>query len=243
MLYGHTAVDQKQAKIMAISKDFKKLCPILSFQFNILLQLALFVIFLSYFGIPSVTKYLKKETMVVHSEEETNGIEAPAITLFAMKDTGIPMMTLGWKTIDNSMNSFNMFDHCRKKGFTDNVEACVSNDTFELSEFLQEAQLNLFDGKDTTSLFRDPSTSPLWTEDMTVTFSGRYFTLKLPKMFTRRDSDVILFHMDTTSSFIYTFFVHDESFFIYNINPFREGFRKKKPYFLWSFAKPPLTAV
>ena len=193
------------------------------FQFNILLQIGLFVIFLSYFGIPSVTKYLKKETMVVHSEEETFGIEAPAITLFAMKDTGIPMVTLGWKTTDNSltsMTSFNMFDHCRKKDFTDNMEACVLNDTFELSDFLKEAQLNLFDGKDTTSLFRDPSSSPLWTEDMSVTFSGRYFTLKLPKKITRREYDAILFRMDTTSSFIYTFFVHDESYFIFNINPF-----------------------
>ena len=207
---------------MARSKDFKKLRPTLLFQFNILLQLVLFVIFLSYFGIPSVTKYFDKKTMVVHSEEETYGIEAPAITLFAMKDTGIPMVTLGWRTKDGSltsMPSFNMIDHCRKIGFTD-VEACVSNDTFELGEFLKEAQLNLFDGKDTTSLFRDPSTSPLWTEDMTVTFSGRYFTLKLPKTITRREYDAILFRVDTVSSFIYTFFVHDENYFIFNINPF-----------------------
>ena len=200
------------------------------FQFNILLQLGLFVIFLIFFGIPSVTKYLDKETMVVHSEEETNGIEAPAITMFAVKKTGIAMsmMTLGWKTIDNSLtslDSFKMIDHCMKTGWID-IKACISYDTFELSEFLKEAKLGLFDEKNTTSLFRDPSTSPLWTEDMTVTFSGRYFTLKLSKIINRRDSDVILFHMDTTSSFIYTFFVHDESFFIYNINPFRQVVKK-----------------
>ena len=199
-------------------------------QFNILLQLALFVIFLNFFGIPCVTKYLNKETMVVYSEEETNGIEAPAITVFAVKKTGIAMsmMTLGWKTIDNSLtslDSFKMINHCMKTGWID-MKACISYDTFELSEFLKEAKLGLFDEKNTTSLFRDPSTSPLWTEDMTVTFSGRYFTLKLSKIINRRDSDVILFHMDTTSSFIYTFFVHDESFFIYNINPFRQVVKK-----------------
>ena len=159
------------------SPSFNKVRSTLLFQFSIVLQLVLFVIFLNFFGIPAVTKYLNKETMVVYSEEETNGIEAPAITVFAATETGVAMMSLGWKSIDNSLsslNSFNMFDLCMKGGFTD-VVSCVLDDTFELSEILKEAQLGIFDGKNTTSLLRDPSTSLLWTEDMTVTFSGRYF--------------------------------------------------------------------
>ena len=186
----------------------------LIFYFNIVLQLSLFVIFLNFFGIPAITKYLQKETMVVYSEEQTDGIEAPAITVFAVKDTGS-----GWKTVGKnvtSLRSFFMFDQCKKAGFTD-VETCVSNDTFGLNEFLKEARLGLYDGMGTTSLFGDPSTSPLWTEDLTVTFSGRYFTLSLSYMITRREIDVILFCVDSTSSFSYTFFVHDENFFLVNI--------------------------
>ena len=116
--------------------------------------------------------------MVVHSEEETNGIEAPAITLFVVKETGVAMLTLGWKTFDNSVTY------------------------------------------DTRSLFPNSSASHLWTKDMTATFSGRYFTLRLSRTITRKESDAILFRVDTTSSLIYTFFVHDENFFLMNINPF-----------------------
>ena len=202
---------------MAKIKNFKKFHPTLIFYFNIVLQLSLFVIFLNFFGIPAITKYQNKETMVVYSEEETDGIEAPAITMLAVKDTGF-----GWKTVGKRVTSlalFFMVGQCEKVGFSD-VETCVSNDTFDLSEFLKEARLGLYDGMGTTSLFRDPSTSPLWTEDMTVTFSGRYFTLSLSRIITRRESDVILFRVDSTSSFSYTFFVHDENFFLMNINPF-----------------------
>ena len=50
-----------------------------------ILQLALFVIFLIFFGIPSVEKYLEKETIVISSEEQTYRIEAPAIALAALR--------------------------------------------------------------------------------------------------------------------------------------------------------------
>ena len=68
------------------------------------------------------------------SLNETDGIEAPAITVFAVKG-----MSLGWKTVGKNvtnMGTFKMFDLCMKAGFTD-VATCVSNDTFGLSEFLK----------------------------------------------------------------------------------------------------------
>ena len=46
----------------------------LLFYFNIVLQLSLAVIFLNFFGIPSIQKYLQKETIIVFSEEQTDGI-------------------------------------------------------------------------------------------------------------------------------------------------------------------------
>ena len=207
---------------MARSKEFKKFLPTLIFYFNIVLQIGLFVIFLNFFGIPAITKYLNKETMIVYSEEETNGIEAPAISMFAVKDTDSGGFYVGWETVGKSvtnMVSFKMFELCMNAGFTD-VKDCVSNDTFELRQFLKEARLGLYGGKLATSLFGDPSTSPLWTEDMTVSFSGRYFTLSISRTITRSEPEIILFRVDSTSSFSYTFFVHDENFFLLNINPF-----------------------
>ena len=221
MVLGQRAVDWEKAKIMARNKEFKKFLPTLIFYFNIVLQIGLFVIFLNFFGIPAITKYLKKETMIVYSEEETNGIEAPAITMLAEKDTDNGF-SLGWNTVGErvtNMVAFEMFDLCMNAGFTD-VKTCVSNDTFELRQFLKEARLGLYGGKLATSLFGDPSISPLWTEDMTVSFSGRYFTLSISRTIMRSEPEIILFRVDSSSSFSYTFFLHDENFFLMNINPF-----------------------
>ena len=73
--------------MMVQSKKVAKLNPTLLFCLNILLELTLFGLFLIYFGIPSISKYLAKETIVISSVEETNGIEAPAITVFVLKNT------------------------------------------------------------------------------------------------------------------------------------------------------------
>ena len=119
--------------------------PTLGHCFDALVQFILVVLFLMLFGIPSIQKYLDMETIVVHSEEDTNGIEAPAITVFVLKDTGVGLINLGWKTSDDTVTSlwsFNMVNHCVKIGLT-NLATCVSNDTFELSDYLKEAHLGL----------------------------------------------------------------------------------------------------
>ena len=48
---------------------------------KIVIQLILFAAFLIHFGIPSLEKYGKEETISVTSEAETNGIDAPAVTI------------------------------------------------------------------------------------------------------------------------------------------------------------------
>ena len=48
---------------------------------KIVIQLILFVAFLIHFGIPSLEIYGKEETISVTSEAETNGIDAPAVTI------------------------------------------------------------------------------------------------------------------------------------------------------------------
>ena len=55
-------------------------CKEVSIVAKVILQLGLFLVFLVYFGIPAVQKYVKKDTIIVTSEEDTNGIEAPAVT-------------------------------------------------------------------------------------------------------------------------------------------------------------------
>ena len=74
------------------------------------LQLVLFFLFLAFFGIPSLKQYQRKETIVVKSELETDGIEVPAVSLQATLDN-----TLGWKSAkeETSWISFELFEHCK----------------------------------------------------------------------------------------------------------------------------------
>ena len=44
-------------------------------------QLALFIIFLFYFGLPAVEKYIRKDVMVVDRMKNTDGIPVPDITV------------------------------------------------------------------------------------------------------------------------------------------------------------------
>ena len=194
-------------------KEVKKLPPNLVNCFDIILQFVLFVIFIVFFGIPSVAKYLEKETMVIESEEETNGIEAPAFTFFANENF------IGWKSVGNiTSHMFNIFDHCKTIGLAD-LETCASNDTYGLADFLKDVRIG---GRELKFPLSEFSRSPLWTEDMTATPYGRHFTFKLKRTITRNTSDYIRFSVNTSSSFFYSIWVHDPNFFLINMNPFRK---------------------
>ena len=189
------------------------------FCFTSILQSVLFVLFMIFFGIPSVVKYLDKRTMIVFSEEDTNGIEGPAVTFLAAQINGAG----NWKSvteITEKNNSLDMIDHCKKIGLTD-LEACISNDTLALSDFLKEATHGYFESK---SLLSESLMKSLWTEDISTTSSGRHFTLKLPGKITSNFTDIIRFKFATSPSLIITIWIHDENLFLINANPFRKEF-------------------
>ena len=161
---------------------------------NFILQLVLFIIFLIFFGIPSVEKYLKKQTIVISSQEQTNGIEAPSITFVARKRKGVAM---GWKSVDRHLNfaSFAMVQHCQKMNFTD-INVCQKNDTFGRDEFLKSARLGFYK-ENSTSLFKESSSS-MWTEDLTLTYDGRHFTLNPAMKITVAPHHALLFKVNTS---------------------------------------------
>ena len=61
----------------------------------------LFVLFMVFFGIPSIEKYQKKETIFIKSEKMTNGIDAPAISLVGLDNN----VGYGFKTQTNQTSS------------------------------------------------------------------------------------------------------------------------------------------
>ena len=187
----------------------------LVFSFNVILQVLLFIIFLLYFGIPSVEKYLKKQTIVLTSEEITNGMEAPAITFVAFKEN---KSMLGWKSVNETLNfeSFSLVRHCHGINLTD-LETCIRSDTIDLGDFLKETRLGIFEEKSTS--IPSKTSSPMWTEDMAASFLGRYFTLKLSRNISSQAADnIIIFGVN--ASYQFHIWVHDDNFFIANLNHF-----------------------
>ena len=61
--------------------------------FKVILQMLLFCVFLYMYGIPSIRKLAKQNTIVIKTRKYTNGIQAPSITVAAnSRETEI-----GWK--------------------------------------------------------------------------------------------------------------------------------------------------
>ena len=115
---------------------------------KVFLQIALLVIFLVFFGFPSIGKYQKKETITVSSEKFTNGIEPPALTILGIQNSG-----LGWKTPQDGLDTWNSFkfdEHCAKLKTT-TIEKCVENDTFHSTDVVKSAQYVLSNNINSTN--------------------------------------------------------------------------------------------
>ena len=60
---------------------------------KLLVQLAMFVVFLQFFGIPAISRYYDMKVTVVSSVKDTDGIRAPAISVSALNAQTMN----GWK--------------------------------------------------------------------------------------------------------------------------------------------------
>ena len=183
-------------------------CKEVSIATKVILQIGLFLIFLVYFGIPAVEKYVKKDTIIITSEEDTNGIEAPAVT-FSSSFFG----KVGWKSVfeNTSVKAFHNFriaNHC--KGYED-IEECIEEDTFSFNDFIVGARLG------PTSPVDMLMNKTFWTEDLTYTSAGRYYTFNIDKNITHANDDYLVFVLNTTT--VAAIHVHDEKYFLMNTNP------------------------
>ena len=178
---------------------------------NLLFYCLLLVIFITFFGIPSIQKYLKKETITVYSRELTNGIEAPAVTIVAIDLRNGYV----WKNKTSHTNSLDgrimgtfLLDHCKEINQTD-LEACVANDSFGLTDILTSATFGVFSkGLNETA----------WTWDLFNSGYGRYFTWNPQRLITPDLTDYT--SLSAYRNFRFYVFVHDINFFVVNLNPF-----------------------
>ena len=133
------------------------MCKIRSFQqvgtlsiVRLFLQLLLLSIFLYFFGLPAIGKYLKQDVMVVEMKIDTGGIPLPAITISGSAASDIP---------------------CFSRNLT---TSCIEANTYNLSQNLKDIILG-YTRKESVSLDRK-----VLSEDFTSFFAGRHYTLNLP---------------------------------------------------------------
>ena len=171
----------------------------------------LFVLFMVFFGVPSIEKYQRKDTIFVTSKVSTNGIEAPAVSIIVLNENGY-----GWKANTSQTSSllgrYNMaflLDHCKEINLTD-VEHCIAKNSFELTDFMTTATFKL-----------SPSTvgelnKTSWTEDINITPDGRIFTWNPQRNITPEWEDLVF--LSVYKNFTYFIFVHDIDFYIIGTN-------------------------
>ena len=117
---------------------------------RLVLQMILLAIFLHFFGLPAIVKYLKHDVMIVETRVDTDGIFLPAITISGLVDENVPCYSQNL-SID-----------------------CIEANTYNLSEFLKGVLLG-FGKNEAISLDQN-----VVSEDFTSVKFGRQYTLNLP---------------------------------------------------------------
>ena len=148
----------------------------------------LFVLFMVFFGIPSIEQYRKKETIFITSEKMTNGIDAPAISLIAVDNN----IGYGFRTETNQTNSTTakitgnfLWDHCQEINQID-LEDCISSDSYELTDFVKTAMIDFPIRKNFGKLNKS-----LWHEDIGPASQGRVYTWNPQRIITRNWTELI----------------------------------------------------
>ena len=169
---------------------------------KIVIQLILFVTFLVHFGIPSLRKYEKEETIIVTSEVKTNGIEAPPVSVAVYQGH----QGTAWKSTQGQItwDTFDLVQHCENINMPD-IERCMRNDSFKLQDFMREIYFGFPEKNMSISKTPGPPSLPSvpssLEEDMSSTPLGRIFTIKATKMMTPYYQDFMVLILNRNFSF------------------------------------------
>ena len=116
------------------------------------------------YGLPALDRLNTKSTIVIKTRSNTEGIQAPSLTISARSRTN----GMGWKKKHISHDDNDTFVH-QCKGFA-TVEQCLDSQTFASTDFIRgtilgyEKKLSLTEGED------------VWKPDFTYVRYGRSYT-------------------------------------------------------------------
>ena len=165
---------------------------------KVIFILTLIILFVKYFGIVSIKKYLDRGVLMKISKKSfPEGVIAPSATVCAMN----PKNKTGWKTDFKSA--------CAGKSDED-LEDCVNNSAYNLNDYMPE------------DIFTEYDLIP----DITAARFGKCFTLEITVRINSTIGKESL-GMPLNNSFGYVIFIHDPGFFFLTLNPRAiPGFRK-----------------
>jgi hypothetical protein len=174
------------------------------------LQLVLLLIFLVYFGLPSIRRFQAREVMVVTSRRATGGIPAPAITMLPRN----PKTNIGWKDSSWDISSLEFIQLACENTTSRNtsIDGCIEEKTYNQTEVVKDVILGYTTKK---SLIKDDV--PL-TEDFTSTWYGRGYTLNIETKIGPDYSTDQLF-VAVGYDLNYRMILHDRLYFAVNNNP------------------------
>ena len=162
------------------------------------LQLVLASIFLFFFGVPAIKKYLAKEVLVVKTLREN--FAAPSISINARN----PKTRRGWKKEEYEK----YLQSCLQSNHS---ETCIENETYNKSGVFN----NVFLGY--TRKFSLMNSTNLWRKDFSRIPEGSIFTLNFPfNVGPDFRNDRLIFEL--SYSLVYRIFIHDPKYFVITSN-------------------------
>ena len=167
------------------------------FVMKIIFQVALLTIFVYFFGIPSVERFIRKEVLTVITETYPEMILPPAVTIIAFNGSDD-----GWEALEKVC------------GDSIGFRSCIQENTFSLPETVH-AELGF-------NLRESLMASELWREDFTFTgpMFGRFYTLEYPHLRgSNWRTDDINLHVNVSDDLTRRIFIHDPNYFVINMDP------------------------
>jgi hypothetical protein len=144
--------------------------------------------------------------MVIKLNKESAHITPPAITIFALN----PATQAGWRNGQKWTSNGILSKSCANR----NPEQCVNEETYDRTEFMEDAFLG-YAGSSRSSLMNNS----LWTEDLSYMDLGRSFTANFnwAGSICNQSQDQLSLFLNKT--LLYNIYIHDPDYFLVNYNP------------------------